>query len=775
VPSQGDGGYVKSLALINGSTNVDKILMSSCYLVSYSRVRGRVSLRRIWRALSLHLPPLNFITLHYAYFIGICLTSSVIFWGSSTPPRSVSYTDSLFLTVSAMTLAGLNTINLSVLNTFQQVILFVLIMLGSAILVSSVVVHVRRKSFENKFQSIIEEDRRKKRKSRSSLEHTSSFPLSLIRSRSFIHRNSTSQEVTEPEVDGVVVRGRPIPSTNHSPDEVTNGNALGGRQDSRDSLEDMQTTDPAKSTEDAERMTGGGIDNSGIVKDEQQVAADDRIRFEEGTVFGSPGSPMRARRHSRLLSMQGVGARPDIMNHPRKATIPRTIGMSLENALQKGETEPHSTFKYFPSTGFIGRNSQFHNLTLAERERLGGVEYKAVSLLAIIVPLYFALWQLLGCLGLGAYIANRRADTTLQNGLNPWWVGAFNAVSAFNNSGMSLLDANMVAFQDSIYILLTMGLLILAGNTAYPLFLRLIIWSLKNMMPDTPTCRDHRITLNFLLDHPRRCYTNLFPSAHTWWLLGSVVMLNGIDWVAFEVLNIGNASITSLPRGTRVLDGLFQALAVRSGGFYVVAIAELRIGLLVLYVVMMYISVYPVVITMRNSNVYEERSLGIYADDPMEKSQDPERSFLKGMRRRLTAHASAKEPRGYFVRQQLRAQIAHDIWILVLAVLFITITETGQFERDPVDYSVFNIIFEVISGYGSVGISVGLPNVAYSFCGGWHTLSKLILCAVMIRGRHRGLPVAIDKAVLLPGEHLAAAEEEDAQIRMERTMSRGHV
>ena len=30
---------------------------------------------------------------------------------------------------------------------------------------------------------------------------------------------------------------------------------------------------------------------------------------------------------------------------------------------------------------------------------------------------------------------------------------------------------------------------------------------------------------------------------------------------------------------------------------------------------MMYISVYPVVITMRHSNVYEERSLGIYADD----------------------------------------------------------------------------------------------------------------------------------------------------------------
>jgi Trk-type K+ transport system membrane component len=62
------------------------------------------------------------------------------------------------------------------------------------------------------------------------------------------------------------------------------------------------------------------------------------------------------------------------------------------------------------------------------------------------------------------------------------WLGVFNAVSAFNNSGMSLLDANLVfaclflkhletnglqiPFQTSLYTLLTMGLLILAGNTA---------------------------------------------------------------------------------------------------------------------------------------------------------------------------------------------------------------------------------------------------------------------------------------------------------------------
>lgn len=79
--------------------------------------------------------------------------------------------------------------------------------------------------------------------------------------------------------------------------------------------------------------------------------------------------------------------------------------------------------------------------------------------------------------------------------------------------------------------------------------------------------------------------------------------------------------------------------------------------------------------------------------------------------------------------------------------------------------STFNIIFEIISAYGCVGISVGIPWNAYSFCGTWHLTSKLVLCAVMLRGRHRGLPVSIDRAVLLPDESLAWAEEEDAHKR----------
>lgn len=56
------------------------------------------------------LPPLNFLTLHYSYFIATCIIASIIFYLTSSPWRSVAYVDSIFMCVSAMTGAGLNTV-----------------------------------------------------------------------------------------------------------------------------------------------------------------------------------------------------------------------------------------------------------------------------------------------------------------------------------------------------------------------------------------------------------------------------------------------------------------------------------------------------------------------------------------------------------------------------------------------------------------------------------------------------------------------------------------
>lgn len=348
----------------------------------------------ILHTISVHLPPRNFITLHYAYFIGTCLVASVVFWGSSTPHGNISYTDSLFFAVSAMTLAGLNTVNLSELNTFQQFILFALIMLGSAIFVSFTVVHVRRKAFERRFKRIVE-DQRRQRKERSGVKQRLAPAVSGPRRQTGL------------EADDVDVRGKAIDSAS----EQSHGK-LQSTECGTHSLvnSDEQHDLPLNINHEGNQATRSA-------GDDESVPLDDGVARR--IAFATSISPTRTRPHTRVFSMQGVGARQDVMNHPSKSSLPL---YPISSRVESEEKQDNSERKldFFSAAGLVGRNSQFSSLTLAERERLGGVEYQAVTFLAVIVPIYFVLWQLLGSLGLGAYIAKNRPNITQTNGLNPW-------------------------------------------------------------------------------------------------------------------------------------------------------------------------------------------------------------------------------------------------------------------------------------------------------------------------------------------------------------------
>jgi len=125
-------------------------------------------------------------------------------------------------------------------------------------------------------------------------------------------------------------------------------------------------------------------------------------------------------------------------------------------------------------------------------------------------------------------------------------------------------------------------------------------------------------TFAFLLDHPRQCFTLLFPSSATWWLFAVLFILNALDLFFFLVLDLGDSYTSAIPVGYRILDGFFQAVSTRTAGFSVTNLALLHPAMLVSYLIMMYISVFPVAISIRRTNVYEEKSLGIYAVDDEE-------------------------------------------------------------------------------------------------------------------------------------------------------------
>lgn len=133
----------------------------------------------------------------------------------------------------------------------------------------------------------------------------------------------------------------------------------------------------------------------------------------------------------------------------------------------------------------------------------------------------------------------------------------------------------------------------------------------------------------------------------------------------------------------------------------------------------------------------------------------------------------AEEGHVDLVTQHLRSQLSHDVWSIALALFLITLIETSHSAMDPQAYSVFNFLFEIVSGYTNIGLSMGLPSESFSFAGGWYTGSKWLLVLMMIRGRHRGLPVALDHAVKLPGWDNVKKQQEDAEIR--RSISRSRV
>ncbi|KAL2161768.1 hypothetical protein VTH06DRAFT_7552 [Thermothelomyces fergusii] len=305
----------------------------------------------------------------------------------------------------------------------------------------------------------------------------------------------------------------------------------------------------------------------------------------------------------------------------------------------------------------------FFHLTLKEREYRGSVEYREIEVLVITIAMYSVLWQVLGGLALRAWMVASPPEIRAEDGQNVRWTGIILAVSAFSKTGMSLLDASMVAFQSGYYFVVLVGaVLMLVGSQASPIFPRLIIWACSHLLrpvTDNPNHAVWKETFEFILHYPRRVYINMLPARPTWMMCLLVGAFLIVDWIMFFLLNTEN----------------------------------------------------------RRSR--KSRRLGSW-----------------------TASFS---------------QCTHRP-----ACFLVTVMETSHTLEEPAAFSLFNILFEVVSRCAINGISTGLPAASYSFSGCWHAGSKLVLILAMLHGRHRGLPVALDRAVKLSSMDLDDKEAEDA-------------
>lgn len=139
---------------------------------------------------------------------------------------------------------------------------------------------------------------------------------------------------------------------------------------------------------------------------------------------------------------------PGYLSHPDSGSLPLTVVSVM--ACPDKQSRWYGKITHLPAVGsrfttlvnYISKRS--HSFHLDEP---AVVAAKAIQLLSFIVFVYFAVILLLGVLVISIWLKLDLPNIATAYNVAPSWAGAFLATSAFSNNGMSLIDANMIPFQ----------------------------------------------------------------------------------------------------------------------------------------------------------------------------------------------------------------------------------------------------------------------------------------------------------------------------------------
>ncbi|KAM0555796.1 hypothetical protein ACHAPJ_006193 [Fusarium lateritium] len=659
------------------------------------------------------------------------------------PKGNLSAVDAYFFGVSASTVTGLTTLDVPLLKTYQQLFLYFVPLVCNTVTVNIIVVVVRLIWFRRYLKKAAPALIRRRSPVGPDPEEDPEIGAKLPTLESLDQRPGLTRAVTDrPQGAGteqdalprIETRSRTLPAPDNAAQSPSEDSKTTGQQDNvteqhGDQHEARITFDPSADRHPRHEQQDATLYIPGPRARDQGlplVEVNNGRRFSRDTrdedviepvsrTQSTPVGTLRRRRSAGLSLAQ-------VRSVERVATVATSLFVignpaqgPKERQLARAPTLATGDFPQLSREVTIGRNSIFHNLSSEDREELGGIEYKSLKLLLKII------------VGWVQHAPAKYADYIAECGQNKVWWAIYSAQTMVTNLGFTLTPDSMITFNDAPAPLLIMSVLALAGHTFYPVVLRLIIWTTSRLIPKHSSLQE---PLSFLLNHPRRCYTLLFPSGPTWALFGILTILNIVDILFIILLDLDNPTVTVLPGWQRFCAAVFQAVSSRHTGTATFNLANVNPAVQMALLVMMYVSAYPISIVVRSSNTYEERSLGLYDREDLQYDE---------------------EDGGSYFLTHLRNQLSFDLWYICLGIFCITIAEHSKImDGDDPAFTMWPLVFEGVSAYCNVGLSLGYPTIASSFCTEFTTFSKLIICAMMIRGRHRGLPYALDRAIVLP-------------------------
>jgi trk system potassium uptake protein TrkH len=264
------------------------------------------------------------------------------------------------------------------------------------------------------------------------------------------------------------------------------------------------------------------------------------------------------------------------------------------------------------------------------------------------------------------------------------WLSIFHSVSAWNNAGFSLFKDNLIGYQSSFIVTMTITSLIIFGGIGYQVIIETYLWLRDRFRKDPKRIN---LSLNFKV------------------VTSTTIVILIIGTIAFFMAELNNPeTLASLNLKDKLLTSWFQSVVPRTAGFNSLDYSKMTTAALFLTIGLMFIGGSP----GGTAGGIKTTTLRVLSSCTM--------SILQG-----------KEEVQLYERQVAIPLVLKAVGVLlgsattvIIATMLITLT-------DP-NVEFIRILFEVVSAFCTVGLSTGIT-------AGLSVGAKLVLVATMYIGR----------------------------------------
>ncbi|RMF94996.1 MAG: Trk family potassium uptake protein [Candidatus Schekmanbacteria bacterium] len=276
------------------------------------------------------------------------------------------------------------------------------------------------------------------------------------------------------------------------------------------------------------------------------------------------------------------------------------------------------------------------------------------------------------------------------------WYSFFHSISAFCNAGFSLFKESFISYRFDPIINVVICALIFLGGIGF-----FVIYELYEKIVSLKDFRFRKFSL----------HTKLVLTITLWLLI--------IGFMGFMVFEWSNV-LKGLPFYDKVLLSLFQSITPRTAGFNTVDMSSLTDSTLFLFVILMFIGASP----GSTGGGIKTTSFGILLFSAISKIRGEDSVLLYERRIKQSS-----------INKVLTLVILGMVLIVIITML-VTISEYGGIPHRGSEGRIFDVFFETVSAFGTVGLSVGItPQLTYA--------GKLLIILTMFLGRIGPLTLAV--------------------------------